>query len=451
LLQRFLQVGPKLASGLAHTEENGPPLDLCRVLVEAVGVRTERVWSFIEANQGQLGQEVRLIPAVTATLPREVLADLVRLAPVVKLWENSTVEVLAAETATPVYHGVFSGEYQFTGKGVTVAVLDTGIAPHDDLTVPENRILAWNDLVGAQVEPYDDHGHGTHVAGLIAGNGISSRGRYKGVAPEARLAGVKVLDKTGRGRLSDLLLGMEWCLDNRDNLRIRVINLSLGTRLQGNYDRDPLCRAVALAWKKGIVVCAAAGKAGPDYRDTASPGSSARIITVGNLDGQKTLTVKDERLERRGRPVGAARNFVVPDLVAPGANVVAIKRDGGYCTYSGASTAAPLVSGGAALLLERWPGLQPDQVRRLLQQTAGNVGLGRRLQGAGQLNLDRIFERGRRRGAAKKESPTQLESLFMKGILNLLSKKTTQSAWQLKDILLVVLPMLNQILSGKEK
>jgi serine protease AprX len=258
------------------------------------------------------------------------------------------------------------------------------------------------------------------------------------------------LDQTGSGRLSDLLLGMEWCLDNRDNLRIRVMNLSLGTRSQGNYDRDPLCRATAFAWKKGIVVCAAAGKVGLDYRDTDSPGSSARIITVGNLDGPKTLTVKDERLEQRGRPAGAARNFVIPDLVAPGANVAAIKRDGGYCTYSGASTAAPLVSGGAALLLERWPGLQPDQVRRLLRQTAGNAGLGRRLQGAGQLNLDRIFGGNRRRNGAQNESPGQLERLFMKGALNLLNKKTAQSAVQLKDILMVVLPMLNQVFNEKK-
>jgi serine protease AprX len=378
-LPRQFQAMRKLAPRLAQIDWKVAPEQVCQVMIETAGLRSERVWSLVEANQGRLDQEIRLIPMVTATLPATLLAELVRLTPVVKIWENTQVKVLAGETALPVCGGVWTGSDRYTGRGITVAVLDTGIAPHEDLTNPENRILAWHDLVGAQTAPYDDHGHGTHVAGLIAGNGQASRGRYLGVAPAARLAGVKVLDQSGSGRLSDLILGIEWCLGNRDILQIRVMNLSLGTRSQSNYSQDPLCRAAALAWRNGIVVCAAAGKVGLEFRNTDSPGGNERIITVGDLDYQKPLTTKDERLAQRRQSVGTNRNFCIPDLVAPGTNVVAVKRDGGYCTYSGTSTAAPLVSGGTALLLERWPGLTPDQVKRLLKQKAANVGLGRQL------------------------------------------------------------------------
>jgi serine protease AprX len=447
--QQFLQGSSKMASGLARMGGDGSPQDLCQVMIETAGIRTERVWSFVEANQGQLGKEIRLISAVTATLPRTVLAELTGFAPVVKIWENTPVKVLAEEKAFPVYGGIMNGEYQVAGKGVTVAVLDTGIAPHEDLTEPENRILAWNDLVGARTGPYDDHGHGTHVAGLIAGNGRASRGRYKGVAPAARLAGIKVLDQNGCGWLADLLSGLEWCLDNRKTLRIRIINLSVGTRSQSNYILDPLCRTVAAAWRNGIVVCAAAGKVGAEYCNTNSPGGINRVITVGNLDYQKTLTWEDERLQW-SRVAEDNHDFVIPDLVAPGSNVVAIKRDGGYCTYGGSSTATPLVAGGVALLLERWPGLQPDQVKRLLKQNAENCGLGERLQGAGLLNLDRVFGIRRQQSFAGSNSQDQLAPLILKTVLNLFNKKNAQTVVQMKEILATILPLFNQLLTEKK-
>jgi serine protease AprX len=446
--QQFLAMR-KLAPGLEQMNLQARSDKICQVMIETAGFRTERIWSFVEANQGRLEQEIKLIPIVTATLPTALLPELVRLAPVVKVWENTQVKILAEERPLPVYNGILAGEYRYTGEGVTIAVLDTGIAPHEDLIYPENRILAWNDLVGAQTAPYDDHGHGTHVAGLIAGNGRASRGRYKGVAPGARLVGLKVLDNFGCGRLSDLILGIEWCLGNRAALRIRIINLSLGTRSQSNYEHDPLCRAVALAWKKGIVICAAAGKTGLAYRDTDSPGGNQQIITVGNVNYQKPLTTNDERLQQWRKPAGVAPNFIIPDLVASGTNVVAVKRDGGYCTYNGASAAVSLVSGGAALVLERWPGLQPVQVKRLLKQKAGNAGLGRQLQGAGLLNLDRIFGVKGRRTTAPSNASNQLGKLFWKGLFNLFSKKTDRTPLKLNDILMVALPLVNQFLSGK--
>jgi serine protease AprX len=437
----------KLAPHLAQIDDGGSSQEICQVIIETAGVRSERIWSFVEGQQGQLGQEIKLISAVSASLPRAVLAGLARLAPVVKVWENTLVKVLGEAKSFPVYGGIFNAEYRFTGKGTTVAVMDTGIAPHEDLTEPDNRIIAWNDLVGAQTGPYDDHGHGTHVAGLIAGNGRASRGRYKGVAPAARLAGIKVLDHAGCGRLSDLLLGLEWCLGNRDPLKVRIINLSLGTRSQGNYRQDPLCRAVSLVWQSGIVICAAAGKVGADYRLTDSPGCDSQIITVGDLDYQKTLTSDDERLQWWH---GADCNYIIPDLAVPGANVVGAKLDGGYCTYSGASTAVPLVAGGAALLLERWPRLQPNQVKRLLRQTAGDSGLGSRFQGAGLLNLDRIFGARGRQNSARGSQPEQLATFLVKSALNLFTKKNVQTTLQLKDILAALLPLLRKFLSEKK-
>ena len=118
----------------------------------------------------------------------------------------------------------------YTGKGIGVAVVDTGVAPHPDLVKPADRIVAFKDYINEKREPYDDNGHGTHVAGIIAGNGYGSRGKYSGIAPEANIIAIKTLDKEGSGDTSDVIAAIQWVLDNRNRYNIKVLNLSLGSQ-----------------------------------------------------------------------------------------------------------------------------------------------------------------------------------------------------------------------------
>jgi serine protease AprX len=364
--------------------------DRHRFIIEVSGRKTDKVAATIVANQGKIHHELRLMPSFAAELPYFSLEELARLRWVKKVWHDAPVTV-KLDTAVPAVGGLKTQELGLTGKGVVVAVLDTGIYPHPDLTLPNSRILAWNDLVHQKDTPYDDNGHGTHVAGIIAGNGRSSWGKYKGIAPEALLAGVKVLDDKGGGNISNLLLGIEWCLDHLGDLKIKVINLSLGTPAQESYRSDPLCRATTAAWQKGVTVCAAAGNEGPGAKTINSPGINPRIITVGNVDDRQTQAGDDDQLNQTSGRGPTIDNLAKPDLLAPGTEITSLKVLGGYRTLSGTSMSTPLVSGAVALMIQNWPQLRPDQIKRQLIQNARSLGLGTNLEGAGVLDLERIF------------------------------------------------------------
>ncbi|MCA9795954.1 MAG: S8 family peptidase, partial [Candidatus Eremiobacteraeota bacterium] len=209
----------------------------------------------------------------------------------------------------------------YTGKGVGIAVIDTGIYPHPDMAYPHQRIVAFQDFVNGKSVPYDDNGHGTHVAGDAAGSGFLSGGIHRGTAPDANLIGIKVLDKNGRGSTSRILQGLNWAVENKARYNIRVINLSLGTGdTSARSANDPIRKAVERAVEEGIVVVVSAGNQGPETGTISSPGDSPAVITVGAVDDRNTPDHSDDRIPSFSSR-GAAGSSK-PDLVAPGEAII---------------------------------------------------------------------------------------------------------------------------------
>jgi len=273
-----------------------------------------------------------------------------------------------------------------TGAGVTVAVLDSGIAAHADLG---NRVLARVNFADRLVSAGDPGGHGTHVAGTIAGNGSASGGEFVGVAPLANVVDVRVLDGQGRGLTSSVVLGIQWVLEHRAQYNIRVINLSLGAPARASYRLDPLAAAAEMAWLQGLVVVAASGNTAGVVD---SPGADPYVITVGATDDRESGPVADDLagwFSGWGTPSGSVPK---PDLVAPGRRIVSLRSPNStldqllpdhvvsasngatYTRLTGTSMSTAVVSGMAAVLLQRRPALSPDQVKAVLTGTSRQFG-----------------------------------------------------------------------------
>ncbi|MDI3297947.1 MAG: S8 family serine peptidase [Bacillota bacterium] len=340
----------------------------------------------VEGCGARVVGELPLVDALVVTLPRRSLGALAAHPAVLRLHLDRTVHALL-DVAVPTVDAPAAWSSGWTGKGVTIAILDTGVYPHADLTRPENRIVAFHDLVNGRSEPYDDNGHGTHVAGCALGNGHSSQGRYKGSAPEARLAAVKVLDAQGSGAISTIIAGVQWCLQERQSLGIRLLSLSLGGPGWVPYQIDPLCQALEKAWQAGLVVCVAAGNDGPAPFTISSPGIDPLLVTVGATDDKRTPAKGDDSVapfSSRGPTLELARK---PDLVAPGVGIVSLRAPGStldqahpdfrvgddYFRLSGTSMATPICAGAAALLLQSRPEATPDQVKRALLDGADDL------------------------------------------------------------------------------
>ena len=272
----------------------------------------------------------------------------------------------------------------YTGKNVGVCVLDTGIFPHIDFT---GRIRVFHDFIGHRIKPYDDNSHGTHVCGIIGGDGRASDGRIRGVAPGCDLIVLKVLDRMGNGRKEDVLRAFRWILENRRYYGIRVVNISVGTTCRTFEDHKVLINGVERLWDEGLIVVAAAGNQGPRPGSVTAPGSSRKIITVGSSD----LLMGRTAISGRGPTFEC---ICKPDLVAPGNHVLACApgTDNGYGVKSGTSMSTPLVSGAAALMLEKNPGLTNVQIKMKLKESARDMGLPKNQQGWGELDLERFME-----------------------------------------------------------
>lgn len=293
-----------------------------------------------------------------------------------------------------------------TGKNIGVAVLDTGIAPVDDLTKPKNRIVAFKNFTGKTQEPYDDNGHGTHVCGIICGNGYNCGGKYMGIAPNANLVGAKILDASGKGGSAEVLAGLQWIMDNRKKYNIRICNLSIGTADAGQT--DPLVKAVNAAWDAGIVIVIAAGNNGPSVGSVTSPGISRKVITVGASDDHMSVQIWGDTLVNFSGRGPTLECIVKPDVIAPGSDITSclspqadkeVRENSetdivsqNYIKMSGTSMSTPIVTGGIALLLERYPSLTPDDVKYMIKQSSVNLNYSANQQGWGLIDIEKLVQ-----------------------------------------------------------
>lgn len=282
-------------------------------------------------------------------------------------------------------HASYAYQRGLSGRGIGVAVLDTGISLHQDFA---ERVAGFHDYVNKLDDAYDDNGHGTHISGII---GAKNSSLSHGVAPECRLFGFKVLDRNGNGRIEDTCKAVEDIIriNQRERDMIRIINISVGMTdsVQQNMQKK-LLNTVETAWDSGIVVIAAAGNNGPGENTVTSPGISKKVITVGSLDdGWKSSGGRGYS----GR--GPTDECVIkPEILMPGTNILSCaNRKSGYVRKSGTSMAVPVLSGIIALLLDAYPSLTPNEVKMRLFYAAERTVLTDNRKCWGTVTLDRLI------------------------------------------------------------
>jgi len=416
-------------SGKSATKKQHPKLDhALNALVDGVG-ETDVIVEFnddsdstlrITANGGRAGRKLGVIKARAARISNVLLKRLADDPKVKKVHLDREVAGEIARTTAAVGAKNVQAQYGYTGAGVGVAVIDSGItAWHDDLTVANRagqRVTAFVDFVNNQTTKYDDWGHGTHVAGIIAGNGYDSNGDRTAIAPKANIVALKALDFEGKGRISNIIAALDWAISHKAQYNIRVINMSLGAGVFESYNTDPLTVAAKSAVDAGIVVVAAAGNMGkalngqPQYGAIAAPGNAPWVLTVGASSTMGTTDRRDDAMALYSSRGPTMIDFAAkPDLVAPGSGTVSLsekdslfyatkasflvagKKNGltylPYLTLSGTSMSTPVVAGTVALMLEANPNLTPNLVKAILQFTAQVYpGYDYLTQGAGFLN-----------------------------------------------------------------
>src|SRR5256885_14997942 len=338
--------GDAKISGPLFALAQSKPKDEFAVIVRASsklnnGHHAERAAAAVKRAQGKVGRGLSIVGGASALLTGEEILALANDPDVafVSLDEvvTATFDPLdgAALASSPgiVEVGAPQAWRQLgvTGKGIGVAILDSGIAPHPDLA---GRIVASVDFTsggsGASLVPAaDPGGHGTHVAGLVAGDGTASGGAYTGVAPGANLIDVRVITATGSTTVSTMIAGMQWVLAHRSDYNIRVVNLSAGAPVTVSYNNDPLAMAVEGLVFSGITVVVSAGNDGPKRSSITSPGSDPFVITVGGIDDNGTATPADDPIASwTAQGPTAIDGLAKPDLVAPGRKIVSLRSPG---------------------------------------------------------------------------------------------------------------------------
>jgi serine protease AprX len=401
-----------------------------------VVVRLENALTEVENNQirslgGDIYRHLPVVQSVAVRVPTRNLAKLASLPFVKRVSADVTVRKNDEFTVESSGADLVYQYSSLSGNGVGVAVVDSGVHRHKDLD-GSTRVVCTKDFVSAEpimkydeethtwIRVYDPCGHGTHVAGIVAGNGKASDGsRYTrtfyGIARKAKIVDVRVLDDQGMGSVSNAIAGIQWVIANKAKYNIRVLNLSLGHPVGESYTTDPLCQAVEAAWKSGIVVICAAGNTGRQndtatagvdnegygtaYGSIQSPGNDPFVITVGAMKSMDGTRAHDRIATYSSRGPSRLDMVLKPDIVAPGNRVISlaasktylgekfdntnmvpfsyyaknarnVKESNKYFKLSGTSMAAPVVAGAAALMLELNPNLSPDTVKTRLMLSA---------------------------------------------------------------------------------
>ena len=366
---------------------------------------------------GTVTRDLPIVGGVAATVPAAALRALaadprvravtpdaeVRVSAIVGDDNTSTVKSVYREEIGATALAAATGA---TGRGVRVALVDTGVSDHPDLA---GRVVSVQDPGGTPAplrtdvrcvdfsgegDCVDRYGHGTFLAGLIAGSGVSSAGTFTGVAPGAEIVSLKIAGRTGAADVSKVLAAIQWVVSFREKYGIKVLNLSLGTNSKVPYYLDPLNLAVEQAWRSGITVVVAAGNSGSAPGTIAKPADDPLVVTVGATDDRETPAISDDRLPHfssRGPVTTPLGTYDKPDVVAPGARLVSLRLPDSYVEQvagpgqfagtpyaayrrgSGTSMATAVASGAVALLLQRHPGWTPDRVKYALTATAHKV------------------------------------------------------------------------------
>lgn len=260
-------------------------------------------------------------------------------------------------------------EKGYTGKGVGVAILDSGIYPHKDY---EGR-LTFKDFTDPTRDgkPYDAAGHGTHTAGDAAGSGAASKGKFKGPAYEASIMALKIGDYFGPN-LSSVIKAIQWVVENREKYNIRVMNLSFGGPSQRTWKDDPMSQAIYKASQAGVVACVAAGNEGPSRGTIESPGYTPSAVTVGALDDKRTVDRSDDMVAQFSSRGPTNEGLTKPDVLAPGVQITAPrdKTSDDYVAFSGTSMASPITAGIIATWFQANPDLTTEQVKEIIAETS---------------------------------------------------------------------------------
>jgi hypothetical protein len=384
----------------------------------------------VEALGGEVEQHIPIIGGFVAEVPVAVVPELQRLDGIHSVTLNSRVRLLGSIDGIDPNRDPGSWlkvakntklqemwQHGFTGQGIDVALIDSGVAPVEGLSM---QVINGPDLSFDSQAPnladVDTYGHGTHMAGLIAGRDSSIAPgkededvdkRFVGAAPGARIVSLKVAASDGATDVSQVIAAIDWVVQHRasDGLNIRVLNLSFGTDGTQSYLEDPLAYAVEVAWLRGIVVVVSAGNSGFGTAQLNNPAYDPYVIAVGADDTRGTDDPKDDVIPAWQTRGNATRH---PDLVAPGKSLISLRDPGSFVDEanpgarvgssrffrgSGSSQAAAVVSGAVATILEQHPELTPDQVKALLITTSVPLPNADPVaQGAGLINLHRARE-----------------------------------------------------------
>jgi len=372
---------------------------------------------------GRSGRRLTGIGAIVAEVPDTSLDALASAAPVQRVSTDRRLHGTLERTGATIGARWVTENLGLDGSGIGVAIIDSGVTrAHDDLGA--NRIVQFVDFVDFAAQPHDGYGHGTHVAGIIAGNGYDSGGARRGIAPGAHLIVLRALDELGDGFISSAIAAIDYAIEQRAAYNIRVINLSVAAGVYESFETDPLTLAAKRAVDAGIVVVTAAGNLGRNDKGQVqlggitSPGNAPWVLTVGAASHNGTIDRRDDTVAPFSS-LGPSRIDLVqkPDVVAPGVGTESLADAGStlyltrpaarlwgtvgtetppYLSLSGTSMAAPVVAATVALMLQANPSLTPSAVKGVLQAAAErHADYSALAQGAGFLDARAAVELAR--------------------------------------------------------